>query len=146
MVAKITAEFLSFIRKQVPKFRFGIPANMLTDFLALQRVMKNQLSAPQFITAKIAKEIIFAIEFYRRLYRFKKLKKIIIKVAVMRIYENIKKTSENRLNPRAYYIPKGVSEYKLLNGVWDFAFFEDNYNIPFPSVDNWHDQNMHNGR
>lgn len=54
----------------------------------------------------------------------------------MRIYENIKKTSENRLNPRAYYIPKGVSEYKLLNGVWDFAFFEDNYNLP-EKIESW---------
>ncbi len=54
----------------------------------------------------------------------------------MRIFENINKTSENRLNSRAYYIPKGVSEYTLLNGVWDFAFFEDNYNLP-EVVEKW---------
>lgn len=48
----------------------------------------------------------------------------------MRKYENINKTSENRLKPRAYYIPKGISEYTLLNGIWDFAFFEDNYDLP----------------
>lgn len=41
----------------------------------------------------------------------------------MRKYENPLKTSENRIEPRSYYIPKGVSEYKLLNGEWDFAFF-----------------------
>ncbi len=42
-----------------------------------------------------------------------------------RFYENIKKTSENREKPRAYYIPQGVSEYTLLNGIWDFQFFEN---------------------
>ena len=42
----------------------------------------------------------------------------------MRIYENILKTSENRLPQRAYYIPKGKSEYMLLNGNdWRFAYF-----------------------
>ena len=54
----------------------------------------------------------------------------------MRIYENINKTSENRLKPRAFYIPKGVSEYTLLNGVWDFAFFENNYDLP-EAVEKW---------
>ena len=42
----------------------------------------------------------------------------------MRIYENILKTSENRLEQRAYYIPGGKAEYILLNGTWNFAFFE----------------------
>ena len=42
-----------------------------------------------------------------------------------RFYENLKKTSENREKPRAYYIPQGVSEYTLLNGIWDFQFFEN---------------------
>ena len=42
----------------------------------------------------------------------------------MRIYENVLKTSENRLPQRAYYIPKGKSEYMLLNGNdWRFAYF-----------------------
>ena len=54
----------------------------------------------------------------------------------MRKYENINKTSENRLKPRSYYIPKGISEYTLLNGIWDFAFFEDNYDIP-EKVEKW---------
>ena len=35
---------------------------------------------------------------------------------MMRIYENPSKTSENRLPQRAYYIPSGKSEYRLLNG------------------------------
>ena len=54
----------------------------------------------------------------------------------MRKYENINKTSENRLKTRAYYIPKGVSEYTLLNGIWDFAFFADNYDLP-EKVEKW---------
>ena len=43
----------------------------------------------------------------------------------MRFYENPKKTYENREKPRAYYIPKGEAKYTLLNGVWNFAFFEN---------------------
>ncbi len=48
----------------------------------------------------------------------------------MRFYENPKKTSENRLNPKSYYIPKGVSVYNLLNGEWDFAYFERDIDVP----------------
>lgn len=48
----------------------------------------------------------------------------------MRIYENILKTSENRLPQRAYYIPKGKSEYTLLNGEWRFAFFDKEIDVP----------------
>lgn len=43
----------------------------------------------------------------------------------MRFYENIQKTSENRLPPRAYYIPAGAAEQRSLNGTWQFAFFEN---------------------
>ena len=43
----------------------------------------------------------------------------------MRYYERIEKTSENRLPQRACYIPKGAARQILLNGVWDFAFFEN---------------------
>ena len=45
----------------------------------------------------------------------------------MRFYENCEKTSENRLDPRSYYIPKGVSEYMLLNGLWNFKYFERDF-------------------
>ena len=38
----------------------------------------------------------------------------------MRIYENLKRISENRLAQRAYYIPTG---YTLLNGDWKFKFY-----------------------
>ena len=54
----------------------------------------------------------------------------------MRVYENPVKTSENRLNPRSYYIPKGVSEYKLLNGEWDFAYFSRDIDVP-EKIENW---------
>ena len=42
----------------------------------------------------------------------------------MRIYENPEMTSENRQKPRSYYIPEGISEYTLLNGEWNFAYYE----------------------
>ena len=40
----------------------------------------------------------------------------------MRIYEDPKHTSQNRLAPRSYYIPGGRSEYQLLNGTWRFYY------------------------
>ena len=48
----------------------------------------------------------------------------------MRIYENPQKTSENRKASRSCYIPGGVSEYKLLNGTWNFAFFDRDIDVP----------------
>ena len=48
----------------------------------------------------------------------------------MRIYENPEKTSENRKAPRSYYIPGGVSEYRLLNGQWKFAYFNRDIDVP----------------
>jgi len=45
----------------------------------------------------------------------------------MRKYENPLKTSENRLSQRAYYIPKNENGYILLNGDWDFKFYECDY-------------------
>ena len=47
-----------------------------------------------------------------------------------RFYEDPQKTSENRLSQRAYYIPEGKSEYRLLNGDWRFAWFARDYEIP----------------
>lgn len=54
----------------------------------------------------------------------------------MRAYENPEKTSENRMSPRSYYIPKGVSEYKLLNGEWKFAYFERDIDVP-EKIEKW---------
>ena len=54
----------------------------------------------------------------------------------MRIYENPRKTSENRCPSRSYYLPGGVSEYHLLNGEWKFAFFERDYEVP-EQIETW---------
>ena len=42
-----------------------------------------------------------------------------------RFYEDLNRISENRLPQRSFYIPEGEAKYTLLNGVWDFAFFEN---------------------
>lgn len=67
---------------------------------------------------------------------------------MMREYERLDKISENREPQRAYYIPydslekalKGVKEeskfYRLLNGTWNFKFFESEYDIP-ASIEEW---------
>ena len=55
---------------------------------------------------------------------------------MMRIYENPRKTSENRCPARSYYIPGGVSEYRLLNGEWKFAFFKRDYEVP-EQIEQW---------
>lgn len=54
----------------------------------------------------------------------------------MRIYENSRKTSENRLKPRSYYIPQGVSQYLLLNGTWRFKFYKRDFDVP-DIIDSW---------
>ena len=54
----------------------------------------------------------------------------------MRVYEQVLKTSENRKDPRSYYIPGGISEYKLLNGDWKFAYFERDIDVP-EKIEKW---------
>ena len=54
----------------------------------------------------------------------------------MRIYENVLKTSDNRLPQRAYYIPKGKSEYTLLNGEWRFSYYKRDIDMPLV-INNW---------
>lgn len=54
----------------------------------------------------------------------------------MRFYENPEKTSENRLPQRSYYIPKGKSEYMLLNGEWRFAFFKRDIDVK-EDIEKW---------
>lgn len=44
---------------------------------------------------------------------------------MIRSYEDLNHISENRLPQRSYYIPEGAATYTLLNGEWDFAFFEN---------------------
>ena len=48
----------------------------------------------------------------------------------MRIYEDIQKTSENRLPQRPFYIPEGNAQYMLLNGSWRFAYFPCDIDVP----------------
>lgn len=48
----------------------------------------------------------------------------------MRFYENSRATSENRLKPRSYYIPQGVSQYLLLNGKWKFNYYKRDFDVP----------------
>ena len=43
----------------------------------------------------------------------------------MRFYEDLTKRWANRMAPRSYYIPDGAAEYRLLNGEWQFKYFEN---------------------
>lgn len=54
----------------------------------------------------------------------------------MREYERPESTSENRLAPRSYYIPSGVSEYQLLNGEWRFAYIANEVDSQ-GEIENW---------
>ena len=61
----------------------------------------------------------------------------------MRFYEDLTHLSENRLPQRAYYIPENPGAYQLLNGSWDFRYYEADFqeekeitqwdSIPVPS-------------
>lgn len=48
----------------------------------------------------------------------------------MRIYENPRKTSDNRLPARCYYIPSGVSKHISLNGKWRFNYYKRDFDVP----------------
>jgi len=66
----------------------------------------------------------------------------------MRIYETFNKTSENREDQRAYYIPYDTLEkalkgdksesnfYRLLNGEWNFCYFNRDIDVP-EKITNW---------
>lgn len=66
----------------------------------------------------------------------------------MRIYENLEHISENREPQRSYYIPYDSLEkalegkrsksdfYKLLNGVWNFKYFERDIDVP-ETIEEW---------
>ncbi len=45
----------------------------------------------------------------------------------MRFYEDLTRICENRLSQRAYYIPENEGAYISLNGVWDFKFYERDF-------------------
>ena len=55
---------------------------------------------------------------------------------MMREYERLDFTSENRMAPRSYYIPGGISEYHLLNGEWNFAYFDRDIDVP-EKIEKW---------
>ncbi len=50
---------------------------------------------------------------------------------MIRYYENPERTHKNRLPQRSYYIPEGKATYTLLNGTWDFGYFENGDLAPF---------------
>lgn len=54
----------------------------------------------------------------------------------MRYYEDPQRTSENRCPARSCYIPGGVSERLLLSGVWDFAYFARDIDVP-ARIERW---------
>ena len=54
----------------------------------------------------------------------------------MRHYENPEKTSENRCAARSWYIPGGVSRQLMLNGIWNFAFFQRDIDVP-EVIESW---------
>ena len=45
----------------------------------------------------------------------------------MKKYEDLTKISENRIKQRAFYIPENEGAYTLLNGIWDFEFYNNDY-------------------
>jgi len=45
----------------------------------------------------------------------------------MRFYENLNHICEKRLPQRAYYIPENEGAYKLLNGEWNFKYYDADY-------------------
>lgn len=69
----------------------------------------------------------------------------------LREYENLRKTSHGRLKTRAYYIPYATLDqalsgdrtkspyFKLLNGEWDFKYFERDDDVPSKpgEIENW---------
>ena len=45
----------------------------------------------------------------------------------MRFYEDLNTIQKNRLPQRAYYIPENPGAYTLLNGDWDFRYYEADF-------------------
>lgn len=45
----------------------------------------------------------------------------------MRFYEELTHIKENRMPQRAYYIPENPGAYKLLNGEWDFKYYDADF-------------------
>lgn len=45
----------------------------------------------------------------------------------MRFYEDLNHLQKNRMPQRAYYIPENPDAYQLLNGTWDFRYYEADF-------------------
>lgn len=45
----------------------------------------------------------------------------------MRHYEDLQRIQENRLKQRAYYIPENAGAMVSLNGIWDFSFYNRDF-------------------
>jgi len=45
----------------------------------------------------------------------------------MRFYEDVTYLRENRLPQRAYYIPENKGAYILLNGEWNFKYYDADF-------------------
>ena len=54
----------------------------------------------------------------------------------MRFYEDLKHISENRLPQRAYYIPENEGAYTLLNGMWNFKYYEADF-LEEKNIEKW---------
>lgn len=46
---------------------------------------------------------------------------------IMRFYEDLTVLQKNRMPQRAYYIPENEGAYQLLNGQWDFRYYEADF-------------------
>ena len=45
----------------------------------------------------------------------------------VRFYENLEFLQDNRMPQRAYYIPENKGAYTLLNGEWNFKYFDADF-------------------
>lgn len=59
----------------------------------------------------------------------------------MRYYENLAKTSENRLPTRSYYIPVNDGAYTLLNGKWRFHYYTRDVDVE-ANITEWDEINV----
>ena len=54
----------------------------------------------------------------------------------MRFYEDLKHIKENRMPQRAYYIPENEGAYILLNGQWNFKYYDADFKEE-KVIENW---------
>lgn len=54
----------------------------------------------------------------------------------MRFYEDLKHISENRMPQRSYYIPENDDGYMILNGEWNFKYYDADFKEE-ENIENW---------